>query len=281
MCSAPSCGRSTRGERAALVTIVSTSGSTPQRVGAKMLVFEDGRTVGHDWRRLLRERRARQGARGDPPAAAAARPLHAERRPGRRVRPDLRRRRWRSTSSRSSPHPDLYLVGAGHVSVEVARVASADRLPVHVVDDREKFANADRFPGAEVVVDDIPAWLGRTTLAPDAFVVVVTRGHRYDLEAMRAAGPPADSLPGPDRQPRQGRSGSSTPSRGEGVPAERLSRGPRPDRPRHRRGQPGRDRGQHRGRADRRAVRADRRAPRFGRRPAGVASGVNPCHSCA
>src|SRR4051795_6827889 len=35
-----------KGEPAALVTIVSTTGSTPQRVGAKMLVFPDGRTVG-------------------------------------------------------------------------------------------------------------------------------------------------------------------------------------------------------------------------------------------
>src|SRR5437764_7166668 len=35
-----------RGESAALVTIVSTTGSTPQRAGAKMLVFADGRTVG-------------------------------------------------------------------------------------------------------------------------------------------------------------------------------------------------------------------------------------------
>ena len=34
------------GERTALVTIVSTSGSTPQRVGARMLVYEDGRTAG-------------------------------------------------------------------------------------------------------------------------------------------------------------------------------------------------------------------------------------------
>src|SRR5215204_1244346 len=35
-----------RGEPAALVTVVSTTGSTPQRVGAKMLVFADGRIVG-------------------------------------------------------------------------------------------------------------------------------------------------------------------------------------------------------------------------------------------
>src|SRR5204862_543231 len=35
-----------RGEPAALVTIIGTTGSTPQRVGAKMLVFGDGRIVG-------------------------------------------------------------------------------------------------------------------------------------------------------------------------------------------------------------------------------------------
>ena len=35
-----------RGESAALVTIIRTEGSTPQRVGAKMLVFADGRMVG-------------------------------------------------------------------------------------------------------------------------------------------------------------------------------------------------------------------------------------------
>src|SRR3954471_8781588 len=35
-----------RGEEVALITIVSSTGSTPQRVGAKMLVYADGRTVG-------------------------------------------------------------------------------------------------------------------------------------------------------------------------------------------------------------------------------------------
>src|SRR5215471_15410788 len=35
-----------RGESTALVTIIASTGSTPQRIGAKMLVFADGRTVG-------------------------------------------------------------------------------------------------------------------------------------------------------------------------------------------------------------------------------------------
>jgi xanthine dehydrogenase accessory factor len=172
------------GERTALVTIVSTSGSTPQRVGARMLVYEDGRAVGtigggcyeHDANGKAREA-IRLG------------------------RPQLARYSLNEELAAESglicggvmdvfiepvvPTPDLYLLGAGHVSMEVARVASTTGFRVHVVDDRDKFANADRFPGAEVVVDDIPTWLKSAPIPPGAFVAVVTRGHRHDFEAVR------------------------------------------------------------------------------------------------
>jgi xanthine dehydrogenase accessory factor len=72
------------------------------------------------------------------------------------------------------------------VAHELAQVARQVGFRVHVLDDREKFANAERFPGAEVVVDDIPGWLAKAELPATAFIVVVTRGHRYDLDAMRA-----------------------------------------------------------------------------------------------
>lgn len=171
------------GERAALVTIVSTSGSTPQRMGAKMLVFDDGRiegTIGG-------------GCYENDAAGKAREALRLQ-------RPQLVRYSLNDDLAAESglicggqmevyiepvePAPHLYLIGAGHVSVEVARLARMIGFQVHVVDDREKFANGDRFPGADVVVDDIAGWLGRTTLAPGAYVVVVTRGHRYDHEAM-------------------------------------------------------------------------------------------------
>ena len=61
---------------------------------------------------------------------------------------------------------------------------------VHVVDNREKFASRERFPKAtEVVTEDIPAWLARTTLPTHAYVVIVTRGHTNDLDALRALAP--------------------------------------------------------------------------------------------
>ncbi len=61
---------------------------------------------------------------------------------------------------------------------------------MHVVDDREKFANAERFPTAvEIAVDDIPTWIARANIPPHAYAVIVTRGHTNDLEALRSLAP--------------------------------------------------------------------------------------------
>jgi len=84
------------------------------------------------------------------------------------------------------PDPHLYIVGAGHVGYELGRIAGGAGFRIHVVDDREKFASAERFPGADVVVQPIPDWLHRADIAPSAYVVVLTRGHTHDLEAMRS-----------------------------------------------------------------------------------------------
>ena len=82
--------------------------------------------------------------------------------------------------------PRLYLIGAGHVSWHLARAAHDAGFRVTVVDDREKFASPERFPDADVVVESIPDWLHRADIPAAAFVVILTRGHRHDLEALRA-----------------------------------------------------------------------------------------------
>src|SRR5207302_9038766 len=88
------------------------------------------------------------------------------------------------------PSPELYIVGAGHVGFHLARVAHEVGFRVHVVDDREKFANRERFPDAvEIVVEDVPAWIARASLPAHAYAVIVTRGHTNDLEALRALAP--------------------------------------------------------------------------------------------
>lgn len=84
------------------------------------------------------------------------------------------------------PSPTLYIIGAGHVGWHLGRVAGDAGFRIHVVDDREKFANAQRFPEAEIVVAPIPEWLHRAQIAVTSYVAVLTRGHQHDLDAMRA-----------------------------------------------------------------------------------------------
>lgn len=178
-----------RGESAALVTIVSTTGSTPQRVGAKMLVFGDGRMVG-----------TIGGGCYENDAFGKAREAILDRRP-QLVHYELSDDFAQETGlicggqmdvyiEPIEPSPELYVVGAGHVGFHLANLAHEVGFRVHVVDDREKFANRERFPhAAEVVSEDIPAWIARAALPSHAYVVIVTRGHTNDLEALRALAP--------------------------------------------------------------------------------------------
>lgn len=83
--------------------------------------------------------------------------------------------------------PEVYVFGAGHVGYHVAKMAQEVGFQVHVVDDREKFASTGRFgDGIDVVVDHIPTWIEDHRFPPTAYAVIVTRGHTYDLETMRA-----------------------------------------------------------------------------------------------
>jgi xanthine dehydrogenase accessory factor len=178
-----------RGEAAALVTIVSTTGSTPQRVGAKMLVFSDGRIVG-----------TIGGGCYENDAFGKAREAILNRRPQLlhyELSDDFAQETGLICGGQMDvyiepiePSPELYVVGAGHVAFHLARLANEVGFRVHVVDDREKFANVERFPtAAEVVVEDIPGWIARANLPPHAYAVIVTRGHTNDLEALRALAP--------------------------------------------------------------------------------------------
>ena len=84
------------------------------------------------------------------------------------------------------PAPTLYVIGAGHVGWHLGRAAAQAGFRLHVVDDRVKFANAERFPEAAITVAPIPDWLAAADLPPTAYVAILTRGHQHDLDAMRA-----------------------------------------------------------------------------------------------
>ena len=174
-----------RGETVALVTILETRGSTPQKAGAKMVVGRDGRlrgTVGGGCveseilsraQRAI-EKRSFEIATYDFDADEEESGLICGGSMKVFIEPIL-------------PPPRVYIIGAGHVAMPVSQVAKIAGFEVVVLDDRVKYASPERFPEAAVVkAGPIPELADSFQYGDNAFVVIVTRGHREDEEALRA-----------------------------------------------------------------------------------------------
>ena len=84
--------------------------------------------------------------------------------------------------------PQLVICGGGHVSRALASLAKPLEFRLFITDDREEFANEDRFPEADIIVSEKPEdALPNLPINPNTFIVVATRGHRYDNTALLAA----------------------------------------------------------------------------------------------
>jgi xanthine dehydrogenase accessory factor len=86
------------------------------------------------------------------------------------------------------PIAELLLFGAGHVSHTVAAIAAMAGFEVTVVDDREMYANKERFPSAkEIIAQEFDEALKKIAPRENSYIVIVTRGHRDDMRILRWA----------------------------------------------------------------------------------------------
>jgi len=175
------------GRRGAVATIVSVRGSIPSFRTAKMLVRDDGSivvTIG--------------GGCVEADVWQAAREVMEEEKP-RSLTFNLNQNPKYDTGLVCGgtldifvepvlPVPVLYLFGAGHVAVNLYKVAHNAGFDVVVVDDRETYANRERFPEArEIHAEDFDQSMAKLAPNESAYVVIVTRGHRDDMRVLRWA----------------------------------------------------------------------------------------------
>ena len=175
------------GRRGAVATIVNVRGSIPSFKTAKMLVRDDGSIVGTIGGGCV-EAEVWQAAR-DVMEAETPRTLTFNLNQDPKydtglvcggtldifVEPVL-------------PPALLYLFGAGHVAVNLYKVAKNAGFDVIVVDDREAYANRERFPEArELYAEDFDQVMARLAPNESSYIVIVTRGHRDDMRILRWA----------------------------------------------------------------------------------------------
>lgn len=150
----------------------------PQRMGARLMLREDGSTQGSlgnpELEKLALEsiRKVADLGNNDSILTADGTELFIE--------------------GYTTP-PTLVIMGGGHIGKATAVVAKTLGFRIYVVDDRPEFANTERFPEAEaVVVADYSQGLDQVPINANTYIIVATRGHREDDYALEAAiGTPA------------------------------------------------------------------------------------------
>ena len=176
-----------QGRRGAVATIVNVRGSIPSFKTAKMLVRDDGSIVG-----------TIGGGCVEAEVWQAAREVMEAEKP-RTLTFNLNQDPKYDTGLVCGgtldifvepvlPPALLYLFGAGHVAVNLYRTAKNAGFDVIVVDDREAYANRERFPEArEVYAEDFEQAMSRLGPNESSYIVIVTRGHRDDMRVLRWA----------------------------------------------------------------------------------------------
>jgi len=175
------------GRRGAVATIVNVRGSVPSFETAKMLVRDDGSIVG-----------TIGGGCVEADVWRAARQVMEEEKP-RTLTFNLNQNPKYDTGLVCGgtldvfiepvlPRALLYVFGAGHVSVSLYKVAQGAAFDVIVIDDRDAYANRQRFPEAQqVIAEDFDQAMAKLSPTESAYIVIVTRGHRDDMRVLRWA----------------------------------------------------------------------------------------------
>ena len=171
------------GQRGALATIVHTNGSIPSYESSRMLVREDGSIAG-----------TVGGGCVEADVWAAAKEVMLKETP--------RKMLFHLNNEASYenglicggtleifvepilPQPAVYLFGGGHISMALGRSASAAGFGVVVVDDREAFANKERFPMAHEVFTSYEDAFKKIQPNAASYLVIVTRGHKEDMRVL-------------------------------------------------------------------------------------------------
>jgi len=173
------------GECAALATVISTTGSTPREQGAKMLIRQDGSIIGtiggsilegqvrEEAKNVIRERKAKifhfdlTGKKEDGMICGGKADVYIE--------PII-------------PKPILYIFGGGHISFSLARIGKMLDFQIVVIDDREEYANPERFPEADkTIANDYTNAFPQISVDKSSYLVIMTRGHAFDQTVLEWA----------------------------------------------------------------------------------------------
>jgi xanthine dehydrogenase accessory factor len=171
------------GQRGVLATIVHTNGSIPSYESSRMLVREDGSIAG-----------TIGGGCVEADVWAAAKEVLAQETPRKLVFHLNHEASYDNGLICGGtleifvepilPQPVAYIFGGGHISMALAKAAHVAGFAIVVIDDREQFANQERFPMARELFTSYEEAFAKLRPNASSYLVIVTRGHRDDMRVL-------------------------------------------------------------------------------------------------
>jgi len=174
------------GRKAALCTLISKRGYGPREVGAKMLVDEEGRTLGtiggSEMERIIIDEALKALREGRPRSVSFA--LGVEPREGMIPLKSECGGTVEVFIDVIQPDPRLIIIGSGHIAKPLADLAHMVGFEVVIVDDAPT-ATRERFPYAEIHSGPFEEELDRLEVRATDYVAIVHGETPYELTALR------------------------------------------------------------------------------------------------
>ena len=175
-----------RGERVAIATVVKTAGAAPCGVGSKMLVRADGATSGSFAGPKTDGKVTQEALQAIRDGHSYLTHIHLDADQGEAVGSCGATLEVFFEVLR--PEPRLIIAGAGYVAQALARLASTLDFRIVVVDDRRDLADPIVFDDkVQLTFGDIPQTIHELEPDESSWIVIVTRGHHLDKDALQAA----------------------------------------------------------------------------------------------
>jgi len=175
------------GQKCAVATIVQVNGSIPSYESAKLLVREDGSMIGTVGGGCV-EAEVWNAARE---VIESEKPKHLNFSLGQDAAYDnglICGGQLNIFVEPVIPQPRAFIFGGGHVSKSLSKVANLAGFATSIIDDREAFANRERFPEAEAVyADEYEKVFPQLAITSSSYLIIVTRGHRDDMRVLQWA----------------------------------------------------------------------------------------------
>jgi len=174
---------SQKGQNYAFATITeATLKGTPRKMGAKMIVFDDGTSFG-----------TIGGGRNEKAAIAECLKAIQKQRPA-TVTYNYFGRKGESVCGGQmkvfiepfAAKDHLIICGAGHIALPLSAIGKILGFNVTIIDDRKAFANKGRFPHVDkIIVGNHADELAKLSIKSNTYVGIVTQGNEFDFECLK------------------------------------------------------------------------------------------------